>query len=99
MSCHITINAKFKGTGRDSESLLGRVLGGCVLEALNPVDGPEVVGKCGVANVLVRHVEVALVAPPASKKLSRKAAQQQEMHRNPITMLVQDALLPKSCGR
>ena len=35
-----------------------------VLEALDPVDGPEVRGKRRVAHVLVRHVEVALVAPP-----------------------------------
>ena len=35
-----------------------------VLEALDPVDGPEVRGKRRVAHVLVGHVEVALVAPP-----------------------------------
>ena len=45
-------------------SLLGRVLGGRVLEALDPVDGPEIGGEGGVANVLVRHVEVTLVTPP-----------------------------------
>ena len=35
-----------------------------VLEALDPVDGPEVRGECWVAHVLVGHVEVALVSPP-----------------------------------
>ena len=39
-------------------------LRGSVLEALHPVDGPEVRGKRRVADVLVGHVEVALVTPP-----------------------------------
>ena len=45
-------------------SLLDWVLGACVLEAVDPVDGPEVVGQGRVADVLVGHVEVTLVAPP-----------------------------------
>ena len=35
-----------------------------ILEALHPVDGPEVGGKRGVAHELIGHVEVTLVTPP-----------------------------------
>ena len=44
--------------------LLRNGLGAGVLEALHPVDGPEVGSKRRVAHVLVRHVEIALVTPP-----------------------------------
>ena len=44
-----------------------------ILEALHPVDGPEVGGEGGVADVLVGHVEVALVAPPDGSATRQKA--------------------------
>ena len=42
-----------------------------VLEALDPVDGPEIHGKSWVADVLVGHVEVSLVTPPEQKRSRR----------------------------
>ena len=57
-----------------NQSLLDRVLGGRVLEALDPVDGPEVGGKGGMAHVLIGHVEVALVAPRFTPRVADNEA-------------------------
>ena len=86
-----------KRSGGEPRSLLLEAFCSRVLEALHPVDGPEVLCKLGVRDVLVGHVEVALVAPPGIENVKKARGRFQYLPTN--AEFRRAAPLPRSCGQ